>query len=111
MQYIDQLSSDEFTSKGEQKRSQILKMEKMELIPSWIRIFDKYDNCRRFLKDPVGKTPAEINGYCAIAYLCYNRAFERFEQIRKNIQPEVKKFYESLEVRLGGLAKIRLIAD
>lgn len=73
MDYIDQLTSDDSLTKGEKKRDQILKMEVLELIPCWIRIFDKYDNCRRFRKNSVGKSKAEIDGYCSIAYLCYKR--------------------------------------
>ena len=55
MSYIDQLTSDESLSKGEKKKDQIIKMDVLELIPCWIRIFDKYDNCRRFRNNPVGK--------------------------------------------------------
>lgn len=76
--YIDQLTSDESLSKGQKKKQQILKMDQLELIPCWIRIFDKYDNCRRFRSNSVGNTRDFLNGYCAIAYLCYNRACERF---------------------------------
>jgi hypothetical protein len=56
MNYIDQLTSDESLSKGEKKQDQITKMNVLELIPCWIRIFDKYDNCRRFRSNPVGKS-------------------------------------------------------
>ena len=76
--YIDQLTSEEWKSKGEKKEDQIKKMEILDLIPSWIRVFDKYDNCRRFKADPVGNSKKKIEGYCAIAYLCYKRACERF---------------------------------
>lgn len=79
MNYIDQLTSDETLSKGEKKKDGLKKMESMDLIPCWIRIFDKYDNCRRFRKNPVGKTKKEIDGYCSIAFLCYNTAIDRFE--------------------------------
>ena len=58
MDYIDQLTSDQSLTKGEKKRDQILKMEVLELIPCWIRIFDKYDNCRRFRTNAVGKSKA-----------------------------------------------------
>ena len=51
--YIDQLTSDESLSKGEKKANQIKKMEVLDLIPCWIRIFDKYDNCRRFKENPL----------------------------------------------------------
>lgn len=107
MKYIDQLTSDDSLTKGEKKRDQIIKMNTLELIPSWIRIFDKYDNCSRFLKDPVGKSKKEIQGYCAVAYLCYHRAAERFQEIRKNIQPEVKKLYDDICDKMGGLEKLR----
>jgi hypothetical protein len=101
--YIDQLTSDESLSKGEKKRGQILKMDELELIPCWIRIFDKYDNCRRFRNNPVGKKKSEIDGYCSIAYLCYHRGCERFEEIRNNLQPEIRKLYEDICTELGGL--------
>lgn len=74
MRYIDQLTSDESLSKGEKKNDQITKMEILELIPCWIRIFDKYDNCRRFKANSVGKSKFEVEEYCAVAYLCYKRA-------------------------------------
>lgn len=54
--YIDQLTSEEWKSKGEKKEDQIKKMEILDLIPCWIRVFDKYDNCRRFKKNPVGNS-------------------------------------------------------
>jgi hypothetical protein len=73
MRYIDQLTSDESLSKGEKKRDQILKMDVLDLIPCWIRIFDKYDNCKRFRQNSVGKPKIEIDGYCSIAYICYLR--------------------------------------
>jgi len=56
--YIDQLTSKEWLSKGEKKQDQINKMEILDLIPCWIRIFDKFDNCRRFRSNPVGKSKA-----------------------------------------------------
>ena len=57
LDYIDQLTSDDSESKGKKKRDQVQKMYKLDVIPCWIRIFDKYDNCRRFRIDPVGKSP------------------------------------------------------
>ncbi len=46
--YIDILTSDKTLNKGQQKRAQITKVDKMDLVPAWIILFDKYDNCRRF---------------------------------------------------------------
>ena len=54
--YIDVLTSDKTLNKGQQKKAQITKVDKMDLVPSWIILFDKYDNCRRFKNNPVGKT-------------------------------------------------------
>lgn len=54
--YVDQLTSDKTLNKGEQKRAQIVKAEKLDLVPSWILLFDKYDNCRRFKQNSVGKS-------------------------------------------------------
>lgn len=88
-----------------------MKMEEMELVPSWIRVFDKYDNCRRFLENPVGRSTGKVSGYCAIAYLCYHRATEQLEEIRKNIQPEARRLFEGISQRLGGLEGIAVIAE
>lgn len=49
-------------------------MHKLDLVPSYIKIFDKYDNCKRFLNNPVGKSAEELNGYFAVALLCYDIA-------------------------------------
>ena len=68
---------------------QIQKMEKMDLVPCWIRIFDKYDNCRRFKQNPVGNSKEKLDGYFSIAYLCYKRAWERYPEIQKNLQSEI----------------------
>lgn len=72
--YIDQLTSDESLSKGQKKANQLKKMNDLDLIPCWIRIFDKYDNCRRFKANPVGNDKQKLEGYFAIAYLCYKKA-------------------------------------
>ena len=53
----------------------------MDLVPTWILIFDKYDNCVRFQKNPVGKTKDELDGYFAVAYLMYLTARERHKAI------------------------------
>lgn len=71
-------------------------MEIMDLVPSWIRVFDKYDNCRRFKKNPVGNSKKKLEGYFAIAYLCYHIACERHQEIQKNLQPQIHEFYGSL---------------
>lgn len=100
--YVDILTSDKTLSKGEQKFRQIEKTEKMELVPSWILIFDKYDNCRRFKANPCGKSKEELNGYFSVAYLIYIRGKERFTQIRDFCPTEIKEFYENLGKELGG---------
>jgi hypothetical protein len=48
LKYIDELTSNKTLTKGEQKREQLKRITKMDLTPSWILLFDKYDNCRRF---------------------------------------------------------------
>jgi len=50
------LSADKSLPKGERKRAQLIKAEQLPLVPAWILLFDKLDNCERFKKDPVGKT-------------------------------------------------------
>lgn len=75
---------------------QIEKAEKMSLVPSWILLFDKYDNCRRFKANPCGKSQEELNGYFSVAYLIYIRVTMRFSQIRDFAPTEIKKFYENL---------------
>ncbi len=55
----------------------------MDLLPSWILIFDKYDNCRRFKLNPCGKSKEELDGYFSVAYLIFLKARERHESIRK----------------------------
>ena len=109
--YIDQLTSEEWLSKGEKKADQIKKMETLDLIPCWIRIFDKYDNCRRFKKNAVGKSKKELQGYFSIAYLCYRRGCERYEEIQKNLQTEIKDFYEQMCFEIGGLVKVKELAN
>ena len=104
--YIDQLTSDETLSKGMKKAQQIEKMEVMDLVPCWIRIFDKYDNCRRFKLNPLDNSKEKLAGYFSIAYLCYKRACERYGEIQKNLQPEIHEFYHQLFTEIGGLEKV-----
>jgi hypothetical protein len=54
----------------------------MDLIPSWILLFDKYDNCKRFQQNPVGKTKEEVDGYLSVAYLIFLEARNRHKAIR-----------------------------
>ena len=65
----------------------------MDLIASWIRIFDKHDNCRRFMDYPIGKTEKQLKGYYAVALKCYQIAFLKHKQIRDNIPQDIKTFY------------------
>jgi hypothetical protein len=66
------------------------------LIPSWIIIFDKYDNCRRFKLNGCGKSKEELDGYFAVAYLIYAKAKERHKQIRDNMKYSYKQFFENM---------------
>lgn len=54
----------------------------MELIPAWILVFDKLDNCRRFKNNGVGKTKEELDGYFAVAYLIFKKAQRRHNAIK-----------------------------
>ena len=74
----------------------------MDLIPSWILIFDKYDNCARFKKDPVGKTEQELNGYYAVAYLIYATARDRYKSIRNYMIEATRVFFDTMGEELGG---------
>lgn len=109
--YIDLLTSDKTLNKGEQKRAQITKVDKLELVPSWILLFDKYDNCRRFKNNSVGKSQEELNGYYAVAYLIYLKAKKRHKQIREFMPIDIRDFYEKMGAELGGEAKAEVIAD
>jgi hypothetical protein len=60
-------------------------MDKMDLIPSYIKLFDKYDNCSRFLKDSCGKSPTELNGYFAVSLECYDKAILKHAELKKNL--------------------------
>jgi hypothetical protein len=91
--YVDILTSDKTLSKGQQKLAQIEKVEKMSLVPTWILIFDKYDNCRRFKINGCGKSQEELNGYYSVAYLIYLRGKKKYNQVRDFIPGEIKTFY------------------
>lgn len=86
-------------------------MHLLDLVPTYIKIFDKYDNCRRFLKNPVGKNPDELNGYYAVAILCYDIGTKTHKEIKENLNPKITKFFEDLRVRIGGNAKINFWAE
>lgn len=101
-EYIDQLTSNKTLSKGEQKRQQLIRIEKMEMIPSWILIFDKMDNCRRFKNNPCGKSKEELDGYFAVAYLIFVKARQRHPQIKKDMIQDTVKFFEQMGKELGG---------
>jgi len=49
----------------------VARMSSLDIVPCYIKIFDKYDNCRRFLQNNVGKSKEELDGYYAVAILCY----------------------------------------
>ena len=57
-------------------------MDKLDVVPTYIKIFDKYDNCRRFLKNSVGKAEEELNGYYAVAFLCYDIGLKTHPEIK-----------------------------
>ena len=54
----------------------------MDLIPSWILVFDKLDNCKRFKVNGCGKSKEELDGYFAVAYLIYLKARRKHKEIR-----------------------------
>ena len=86
-------------------------MHTLDLVPTYIKIFDKYDNCKRFLRNPVGKSHEELNGYFAVALLCYDIGIKTHEDVRKNLNPKIPKFFEELRVRVGGNSKINHWAE
>jgi hypothetical protein len=86
-------------------------MHKLDIVPTYIKIFDKFDNCRRFLKNPVGKTEAELSGYYAVAILCYDIGMKTHEEVRKYMNPTIKHFFEALKTRIGGDSKVKLLAE
>lgn len=65
----------------------------MELIPSYILLFDKYDNCRRFKVNSCGKSKEELNGYYSVAYLIYLRAKNRHKAINNFMPIPIREFY------------------
>jgi hypothetical protein len=101
LNYIDQLSKDRTLAKGLQKKEQVDRMDSLDIVPSYIKIFDKYDNCRRFLKNGVGKSPMELNGYFAISILCYDRALKKHKEIDSNLNIQIKLFFKELRKRFG----------
>ena len=68
----------------------------MDLIPSWILVFDKYDNCRRFRQNSCGKTREELQGYFSVAYLIYLTARERHKEIRDYMIIPTMRFYQNM---------------
>ena len=83
----------------------------MDLIPSWILIFDKYDNCARFKKDPVGKSKEELEGYYSVAYLIYLTARERHSAIKNFMIESTKQFFEKMGEEVGGVVGAREKAE
>ena len=81
-------------------------MASLDIVPSYIKIFDKYDNCKRFLQNSVGKSKDELNGYYAVAIICYEKAIERHEDIGSYLNPEIKKFFGILKARFPNQAKV-----
>ena len=76
-------------------------MDSLDLVPSYIKIFDKYDHCKRFLKNSVGKSQQELNGYFAVSILCYEKAWKRHKDIQENLSMDIKNFFKSLKLRFG----------
>jgi hypothetical protein len=109
--YIDILTSDKTLNKGQQKRAQITKVDQMDLVPAWIILFDKYDNCRRFKINPVGKSKDELDGYYAVAYMIYLRAKRKHKPIRDFMPNVIRSFYDKMGADLGGEEKAAAIAE
>jgi hypothetical protein len=84
-----------------EEKEQVDRMDSLDIVPSYIKIFDKYDNCRRFLKNGVGKSPMELNGYFAISILCYDRALKKHKEIDSNLNIQIKLFFKELRKRFG----------
>lgn len=83
----------------------------MDLTPSWILLFDKYDNCRRFKQNGCGKSKEELNGYFAVAYLIYQKARERHQQIQNFMPFNIKFFYQMMGKDLGGQSQAKVWAE
>lgn len=73
------------------------------MIPSWILVFDKLDNCRRFKNNPCGKSKEELDGYFSVAYLIFTKARAKHVQLRKFMLPETAQFFEDMGKELGGV--------
>jgi hypothetical protein len=101
LNYIDQLSKDRTIPKGLQKKEQVDRMDSLDIVPSYIKVFDKFDNCRRFLKNGVGKSQMELNGYFAVAIICYDRAIKKHKDIEFYLSPSIKQFFKNLRARFG----------
>ena len=86
-------------------------MDSLDIVPSYIKIFDKYDNCRRFLLNSVGKPFMEINGYYAVSVLCFDKAMAKHEEIRNNLNVEIIKFFKGLKARIGSEKNILEAAE
>lgn len=86
-------------------------MNSLDIVPSYIKIFDKYDNCKRFIQNGVGKSRAELNGYFAVSILCYEKALAHHKEIEMNLDQKIKEFFSSLKMDLGSNAKIREYAE
>lgn len=86
-------------------------MHKLDIVPTYIKIFDKYDNCRRFLKNSVGKSETELAGYYAVAIICYDIGMQTHKEVRDYMNPTIKTFFEALKKRMGGDTKIKLLAE
>ncbi len=56
-------------------------MANLDIVPSYIKIFDKYDNCRRLLMYGVVMSQLVINGYFDIDIMCYDRAIKKHKDI------------------------------
>jgi hypothetical protein len=111
LKYIDQLSKDRTLPKGEQKREHVERMHTLDLVPSYIKIFDKYDNCKRFLNNSVGKSPEELCGYYAVAVLCFDIAIKTHKVIEVNLNSQIKKFFEDMKRKLGGPYAVKELAE
>lgn len=111
LNYIDQLSKDRTIPKGMQKKEQVDRMAALDIVPTYIKIFDKYDNCRRFLKNGVGKSQSELNGYFAIAILCYDRAIKKHQEIDINLNKGIKTFFQNLRARFGSEKAVQESAE
>lgn len=79
--YVNLLTPDPALPKGERKKYQVTRAPNMPLVPSWILLFDKMDNCKRFKKDSIDKQQVELKGYYAVAYLIFLAVSRHHKQI------------------------------